>query len=321
MVSAAATAPPRARTKPLDITVLMGGPGSEREVSLVSGAAVADALQRCGHRVTRADISPADTSALDRRGVEVVFVALHGVFGEDGEVQRLCEARGLTYVGSGPGASRLAMDKHASKQVFRRSGLATPDWVTLEASMPAWQRAALLQEFPPPCVLKPNDGGSSVDVYIARDQAARQQALERLLAGYGRAMIESFVPGREMTVGVLGAEALPVLEIRPHREFYDYQAKYNDDSTEYIVDPDLPLPVKEHLRAAGLAAHKALGCRDFSRVDFILAEDGPAHVLEVNTIPGFTSHSLLPKAAAAVNIGFDQLCDRIVQLALERTRR
>ena len=163
--------------------------------------------------------------------------------------------------------------------------------------------------------------GSSVDITIARDAATRDEALEGLLATYGRALIEAFIPGREMTVGVLAEQALPVLEIRPAEEFYNYLAKYHDDRTEYIADPELPPAVKRGLEAAGLAAHQALGCRDFSRVDFILADDGTAHVLEVNTIPGFTSHSLLPKAAAGVGVGFDQLCDRIVQLAMNRAGR
>ncbi len=305
----------------LDVTVLMGGPSSEREVSLLSGRAVADALARCGHRVTAADISPEDLSALDRRGAEVVFVALHGAFGEDGAVQRLCEGRGLPYVGSGPDASRLAMDKHASKDVFRRAGLATPDWVVVEARQPPARRASLLARVPPPCVVKPVDSGSSVDVYVARDAAARDAALGGLLAGYGRALVEAFVAGREMTVGILGDRPLPVVEVRPHREFYDYVAKYEDDATEYLTDPELPPGAARRLQQDALAAHRALGCRDLSRVDFILDESGRPWVLEVNTIPGFTSHSLVPKAAAAAGIGFEQLCDRLVRMALDRARR
>ena len=307
------------RTRPLDITVLMGGPGSEREVSFMSGRAVAEALRRCGHRVTTADVGPEDTAALDREGIETVFVALHGAFGENGQVQRLCEQRGLCYVGSDPSASELAMDKDASKRLFRRAGLATPDWVVVDGALSPPDWGGLLAGVPPPCVLKPVDGGSSVDITIARDDATRDAALEGLLARYGRAMVEAFIEGREMTVGILADRPLPVVEIRPAREFYDYVAKYEDDATEYILDTQLPPAAVEHLRAAAVTAHKALGCRDFSRVDFILTPAGVAHVLEVNTIPGFTSHSLLPKAAAAANVSFEQLCDRIVQLALNRS--
>ncbi len=304
--------------RPLDVTVLMGGPSSEREVSLMSGRAVADALRRCGHEVTTADISPADTSALDREGVEMVFIALHGAFGESGQVQRLCRDRKLRYVGSGPAASALAMDKVASKHLFRRAGLATPDWAVVDGSDPPRLWDQLLAAVPPPCVVKPIDAGSSVDVTIARDEPTRRAALEAVLEGYGRAMVEAFVQGREMTVGILGEEPLPVIEIRPAREFYDYVAKYHDEATQYLVDTGLPDEALGRMQSAAVLAHRALGCRDFSRVDFILDADGTPQVLEVNTIPGFTSHSLLPKAAAAVGISFEQLCDRIVRLALAR---
>ena len=302
----------------LDITVLMGGPSSEREVSLISGQAVAEALARRGHRVTTADISPEDVSALAREDMEAAFIALHGRFGEDGEVQKLCEDRGVTYVGSGPMASKLAMDKDASKRMFRQAGLTTPDWVLIEADMPPGQLECLPTKIPLPCVLKPVDGGSSVDVTIARDEATRDQTLANLLTAYGRAMIETFVSGREMTVGILDEEPLPLVEIVPAQEFYDYYAKYEDEGTEYIVAPDVPAAVVEQLQADALKAHQILGCRDFSRVDFLLTAGGEAQLLEVNTIPGFTSHSLLPKSAAAVGIGFDELCDRLVTLAMKR---
>lgn len=302
----------------LDITVLMGGPSTEREVSLVSGKAVADGLRRMGHAVTTADINPQDVSALEREAADLVFIVLHGNFGESGEVQQLCQDRHLPYVGSGPAASRLAMDKVASKMVFRNAGLATPDWLVLQANQPAAQRQAMLEEMPAPCVIKPPDGGSSVDVIIAHDNAQRDQAVARLLEKYPQVMVEAFIAGREMTAGVLGDMALPLIEIKPAREFYDYFAKYHDDATQYIVDPELPPGARERMQADALKAFTALGCRDFGRVDFILAADGTPHVLEINTIPGFTSHSLMPKAAAAAGVGFDQLCDRLARMALER---
>ncbi|KKL25551.1 hypothetical protein LCGC14_2404160 [marine sediment metagenome] len=305
----------------LDVTVLMGGPSNEREVSLESGQAVAEALRKCGHRVTTADISPDDTSALQRKGADVVFIALHGAFGEDGQVQKLCEQEGVAYVGSVPRSSHLAMDKEASKHAFRRAGLATADWVVIETSQDERTRRAMLAEIPPPCVVKPIDGGSSVDITIAEDTATRDKALAKLLADYGRAMVEAFVTGREMTVGILADKALPVVEILTKREFYDYKAKYLDEDTRYIAPAELPAVTFQHLQAAALAAHRSLGCRDFSRVDFILADDRTAYVLEVNTIPGFTSHSLLPKAADAVGISFQNLCDRLVQLAMTRSGR
>lgn len=303
----------------LDVTVLMGGPSSERDVSLMSGSAIAGGLERIGHRVTRADISPADASALDRPGIDVVFIALHGDFGESGEVQALCEARGLRYTGCPPRASELAMDKAAAKQIFRRVGLATPDWMIIEDFHSPAQKRKWLAEIPLPVVVKPVDGGSSVDIAIARDESRRDLAVELLLDKYGRAMIERFVPGREMTVGVLGDRALPLLEVIPAREFYDHTAKYADDAgTRYVFDHGLPAPTVARLQDDAMTAFRALGCRDLARVDFILDAGGTPQVLEINTIPGFTSHSLLPMAAAKVGIGFDELVGRIVDMAMER---
>jgi len=320
-IDGAVSAGAPAAVRPLEITVLTGGPGSEREVSLQSGAAVAEALAAAGHAVQSLDITPDDTSALDREGVDVVFIALHGPFGEDGQVQRLCERRRLPYVGSGPDASALAMDKDAAKAVYQRVGLLTPDWTVVELEEPPDHRRRSLRRFAPPCVVKPVDSGSSVDITIARDLPARDAAVDDLLQRYGRAMVECFVAGRELTVGVLGDQALPVVEIRPRRQFYDYQAKYVDDATEYVAPAEMAAEVARRVAEQGLKAHHAMGCRDLSRTDFILTPDGTAWVLETNTIPGFTGHSLVPKAAAAAGVDFPTLCDRLVRMALQRAGR
>ncbi len=302
----------------LDVTVLMGGPSSEREVSLMSGAAIADGLTQAGHRVTRADISPQDTSALDRPGIDVVFIALHGAFGEDGAVQRLCEQRRLRYIGSDPQASAAAMDKIASRKRFADAGLTVPGGLLLAPANPTEHREAL-NRLGLPVVCKPVDGGSSVDITIAKTPSARDAAVEALLAKYGRALAEEFVAGREFTVGILGRRPLPVLEVVPAREFYDYTAKYADDSgTQYVFDHGLPGAVVRVLQSSALVAHEALGCRDLSRVDFIVTPGGLPVVLEVNTIPGFTSHSLVPMAAAKAGLDFSQLVDRIVMMAMQR---
>jgi D-alanine-D-alanine ligase len=310
------------RTKPvrtLDLTVLMGGPSSEREVSLVSGAAVADALVRCGHKVTRCDISPQDTSALDRRGIDAVFIALHGAFGESGDVQSLCESRGLKYTGSGPRASEVAMDKAASKRQFQHAGLCTPPWEIITDRDDPAAACDKLNTIGLPAVLKPIDGGSSVDITIAKDQPTRDAAVKALLAKYGRLMCEKFIKGVELTIGILGQQALPVIQVVPTHEFYDYSAKYADDAgTRYIFEHGLSDQTVARLQQAALLAHQCLGCRDMSRVDFILDDAGTAYVLEINTIPGFTSHSLLPKAAAKAGINFEQLVDRIVSMAMQR---
>ena len=313
----AASTRPEALIGVLDITVLMGGPSAEREVSLSSGGAIADALARVGHEVTRSDISPTNTAALEREGIDLVFIALHGEFGESGEVQGLCEARQLRYTGTRQRGSSLAMDKAASKQICKRAGLTTPDWMIIEDFHSPAQVAKWVAELPPPVVVKPVDSGSSVDITIARDATSRDEAVDAVLDKYSRAMLERFVSGRELTVGVLGSEALPVVEIILSREFYDYTAKYADDSgTRYELDPALDAAVVSALRADALTAHHAIGCRHMSRVDFILDEEGGRQFLEINTIPGFTSHSLLPMAASKAGLGFDQLVNRIAALAM-----
>ncbi len=312
-------AQPRKAKQVLDVTVLMGGPSTEREVSLVSGNAIADALERLGHKVTRADITPENTSALDRAGADVVFIAMHGKFGESGDVQDLCESRGLRYTGCGPTASRLGIDKHASKVAWRQAGLITADWATIDASHTPAMRAKLLSPIPLPSVIKPVDGGSSVDLTIARDAATRDAAIDGLLAKYGQAMVEQFIAGRELTVGIVGETVLPIIQIVPAREYYDYTAKYADGAgTEYRFDHGLDEGLALAIQQAALQAYQCLGCRDMSRVDFILADNGVPYVLEINTIPGFTSHSLLPKAAAKAGVSFDQLVERIVNMAMAR---
>ena len=307
------------RTDRLDITMLMGGPSDERDVSLVSGRAVAAALERAGHRVTARDIGPDDLSALDRKEAEVVFIVLHGAWGESGELQQICEDRGLAYVGSGPAASAAAMDKVAAKQRFVRCGLSTPEWVLLRRG--AAPRDGAIDRLGLPCVVKPVDSGSSVDLTVAVDAASRDRAIGEVAARHGQALVERYIRGRELTVGIVGEEALPIVEIIPPGGTYDYHAKYVSNETRYVVNPELPAGAQERLQADGMEAHRALGCRDLSRVDFILDAAGVPWVLEVNTIPGFTSHSLLPKAAAAAGIDFDALCDRLARMAMARAGR
>ena len=299
----------------LRITVLCGGPSAEREVSLVSGRAVADALRRRGHQVHVTDIFPDDLSALDRP-VDVVFPALHGTFGEDGAVQAIMEARGIRYCGSDAAASALAMDKPAAKRAVGAAGVPTPRFDVVDDGT----RAEIAAAWQAPVVLKPVAEGSSVGVTIVRRTAEIAAALDAMLERYGQALIEAYVPGPELTVGVLGDEALPVVQIVTAREFYDYQAKYEDDGTEYRFDIDLPDELLREVQRLSLEAHRALGCRDFSRVDWMVdAASGRPYFLETNTIPGFTGHSLLPKAAARAGRGFDGLVERIVELTLERS--
>jgi len=300
-----------ARLGCLRITVLAGGPSRERQVSLESGAAVAAALRRKGHRVTVMDIDPEHLEALDLPA-DAVFPALHGTFGEDGTVQRLLADAGIPFVGSDAVASALAMDKVAAKRRVADLGIATPDYCTF--SEPAPPTESLLR---PPCVVKPVDEGSSVDATIAWDEATRDEAVQRVTTRYGRVLVERYIAGMEVTVGILDGEPLPPIWIRPRRAFYDYTAKYEADDTEYVFDPPLSERVLRQLAEDSVRVFDGFGCRHLARVDWIVDEAEQPWFLELNTLPGFTSHSLLPKAAARAGIPFDDLCERLVRMALE----
>lgn len=298
----------------LKITVLSGGPSSERKVSLKSGQAVAGALRSLGHDVTLADIAPDHLEALSVP-VDMVFIALHGSFGEDGQLQGILDDRGITYCGSGAAASRLAMNKVSAKAQFIHAGVPTPRFDVVRAD----RVERVLHHWSAPVVLKPIAEGSSVDCELVRDPEKLEKALARLTKQYGQCLIEEYICGPELTVGVLGDKALPPIQIRTKREFYDYQAKYLDDDTEYLFDIDLPPDVLRNVAALSVKAHQSLGCRDFSRVDWIIdARTHEPYALEVNTIPGFTDHSLLPKAAARAGLSFAGLCQRIVELTCRR---
>ena len=302
----------------LAVTVLLGGPSSERQVSLKSGKAVAEALEQMGHDVVRADISPNDLTAFDRQKLDVIFPALHGAFGEDGGVQKLMEKRHIRYCGSDARASRLAMDKMLSKWRFLQAGLPVADGGLIERKDGKELRERLMDRLGLPVVVKPVDQGSSIEVIVAREENIRCRAIDHLLGKYGRCMLERFVPGREITVGILAGQALPVVEIVTPDGMFDFQSKYESESTKYLLDIDLPAETYKYLQWIGLQAHRVLGCRDFSRVDIRLGPASRPAILEVNTIPGVTSRSLLPMAAAKAGIDFPHLCDQLVRIAQKR---
>ena len=299
------------------VAVLMGGASSEREVSLMSGREVAAGLRSSGFPVEEIDLRPEDVPGLARREFRLAFIALHGAFGEDGQLQKQLDDLGLLYVGSDSQASRRAMDKVAAKEAFAKAGLPTPPWRVVARGDQAAARAAH-QELGPSVVVKPIDEGSSVAVTLADTAADYQRGLAEVFAIRDRALVERRIRGPELTAGVLHDVGLPIVEIVPHQAFYNYDAKYFDDSTEYVVGPKLPADTERSVRRLAVGAHQALGCRDFSRVDVMLDADGSPWVLEVNTIPGFTTHSLLPKSASGAGIGFAELCRYIVELALAR---
>ncbi len=303
------------RVNHLDITLLSGGPSDEREVSLASGRCIGAALSRLGHRVSICDISPDKMSPLDR-AADLVFVALHGEFGEDGKLQAELERRGLRYTGTGSAASALVMDKVRTKGALIGAGLPTPRFdIARKGTI-----SEVVRRWRLPVVVKPVSSGSSIDVFIVHEGDRFEDALSSVVRKYGTALVEELVDGPELTVGILGQEALPPIQISTSREFYDYEAKYIDDATEYNLEIDLPADLLSRMQAMSVKAANALGCRDFCRVDWMVDEvTHEPYILELNTIPGFTSHSLLPKAAAHSGMAFDDLCQSIVELAMQRT--
>ncbi len=307
----------------LSIGVLYGGPSSEREVSIESGENAAKALSAAGHQVQRV-LLDGSFSARDARslGIDVAMLALHGEFGEDGKIQSILEEADIPYTGSGVDASSRAFDKVLAKQAFERHSVRTPAWMSLDVPRTTVEISIeKLADLNPPVVVKPATGGSSLGVSIVRAPEQTAAAL-RKAADYGDCiLIERYIKGRELTVGVLGDKALPVAELKIPGEFYDYTAKYSDDRTRIVCPAELDDATAERVRALGLAAHRALGCRDVSRTDVMLDENGVPWVLEVNTIPGMTSHSLLPRAAAAVGVNFAELCEGLLRLAIERAMR
>jgi D-alanine-D-alanine ligase len=302
------------------IGVLMGGTSSEREVSLRSGQAVVEALRSQGRKVVPIDVQSESLRELENLTIDVAFLALHGRFGEDGRIQRLLESRGIPYTGSGPEASRAAMDKVESKRLFRHRNVETPRHhvIMRGESLALWEQCARALGYP--VVLKPRAEGSSVGVTVHEDCSTLLDGAAECFRHDAMGLMEKFIQGRELTVGILEGKALPLIELKPKSRFFDYNAKYKDPNTLYIVDPQISDLDKRRVQKAAKEAHDALGCEGFSRVDLILSPLCSVYVLEVNTIPGLTSRSLFPKAARAAGIEFPELCEKLVQSAFTRGR-
>ena len=295
----------------LTITILLGGPSAERDVSLKSGAAVAKSLLEAGHQVHEVDPEPGQLAI--PRGTDVVFLALHGTYGEDGAVQEELEALGLPYTGCGPEASRVAFNKVLTKQRCVAAGVPTPRYAVLNSPAEAWPAG-----WNPPVVLKPVRQGSSVGLQFVNNAASWAPALTHAFGFDSQVLMEERIAGRETTVAILDGAALPVVEIRPKQGTYDYENKYTAGRTEYFCPAPFAPDVTARVQAAGLAAFQAVGGRDYGRVDIMVTAAGEPFVLEVNTLPGMTETSLLPKAAAAAGYSYAQLCQRMVDLALRR---
>lgn len=305
------------------VAVLKGGRSLERQVSLRSGARVEDALAGLGHEVVPIDADESLVRMLREARPDVAFVALHGADGEDGTVQELLEILAIPYTGPGVAACRRSTDKAAAKQELREAGVATPDWVSFsQAAFAGLGAADALGEIEErlgfPLVVKPARGGSSLGVRFAADADSVPQAIVSALSYDDRVLLERHVDGRELSVGMLDGEPLPVVEIRPRDEDrYSYEARYEIGRTEFICPAQLDEADAGAVRDAAVRTWDALRCEGFARVDLILGDAGP-QVLEVNAVPGLTDTSLLPMAAEAGALNFEELCGRIVELACAR---
>lgn len=302
------------------VGVLMGGPSSEREISLKSGRAVYEAFSALSLDAVCLDINEDDIDKahgkIEKEKIGVAFIALHGRFGEDGTMQRLLEEMGIPYTGSGVKASKTAFNKIAARNTFKKSGLLVPQAQVIK-------KDALIYNMPKefPVVVKPVSSGSSIGLNIVEKGEDFSLALKEAFSYDEEALIEDYIEGREVTVGILDERPLSIVEIIPKRRFFDYQAKYTKGLTEYIVPANLEKKVYKNTQDAAYLAHRALGCRGFSRVDIIIDKHNQPFILEVNTIPGMTQMSLLPKAAGAEGISFSDLCLRLLSLAVKEEKR
>jgi D-alanine-D-alanine ligase len=300
-----------AKNRALHITVMLGGPSLEREVSLRSGRAAAVALRSLGHVVEELDPVPGKWEL--PRGTQVVFLALHGSYGEDGSVQAELEARGIPYTGCDAESSRIAFDKVLTKERCVRAGVPTSPYAVL--SDPA---AVLPEDLHLPVVVKPVRQGSSVGLQFVDRVEAWPAALGNSLRFDSEVLVEEQIVGRETTVGILDDQALPIVEVRPRKGAYDYANKYTHGATDYFCPAEFSATATRRIQEAALGAFHAVGGRDYGRVDVMVRGEDEPVVLEVNTLPGLTETSLLPKAAAAAGLGYAQLCQCMVELAMRR---
>lgn len=302
--------------KELKLSVLYGGPSCEREISLISGKAVYDSLASLGLDVVLVDAMGDFLQTLKQNHVQMAFIALHGTFGEDGTVQKLLDEAGILYTGCGPKPSEIAFDKSKAQQLFKDGGVSVADFVVF------YDRDAALKEIPfkGGMVVKPSKSGSSVGVTLLKGKDGYHEAIELAFKYSDSVIVEQFIHGRELTVGILGDEALPIVEVIAGREFYDFQAKYKDNQTKYEFPAKLSPKQAQLVTEQALLAYQTLGGEVMARVDIILDTNDKPYVLEANTIPGLTAKSLLPKAALAKGIQFDALCVRIIELSMDKTK-
>lgn len=294
------------------IGVLMGGVSAEREVSLRSGAAIYNALKGLGYHAVSIDVGSDVCNLLVKEKIDTAFLALHGGYGEDGSIQGMLEVLGIPYTGSRVLASALAMDKEASKKIFLFHKISVPPFVVLDKNS-LEIHPSQIPSFDLPWVIKPATEGSSVGVNIVRDGQGLEKALGQAHSYGSRIIVEKFISGKEVHIGILNGKILGGVEVRPSLEFYNYEAKYTPGLTEYILPPEIDEKIYEKAKAVALSAHSALGCRGATRVDLRIDEEGTPYVLEVNTIPGMTETSLLPKIAKLAGYDFPRLIEDMLK--------
>jgi len=310
----------QAASKEIVIGVFRGGISAEKDVSLQSGKSVFEALKSRGYRVADCvvenDRFEHIAALVKENAVELAFIVMHGEFGEDGRIQAMFEDLGVAYTGSSPEASSIGMDKVETHRCLEEAGIPMADWLAFKNG-DAVDAAALVARFGLPLVIKPSTAGSSVGVTIARDAGDILGGVRTALSHSPDALVEKFIDGREFTVGIIGETALPVVEIRTKAQFFDFHSKYLDDKTQEICPADISDPLRATMQERALAVFRAMGCRTLGRVDFRVDGEGNAFVLELNSIPGFTSHSLLPLAASKIGLSFADLCEKIVDLSVQ----
>ncbi len=297
------------------VGVLLGGLSKERDVSLRSGKAIANALRSKGYPVIEIDVGQDIAERLKAEGIEVAFLALHGRYGEDGSIQGLLEVMGIPYTGAGVLPSAVGMDKELTKRLVAPAGVKTPEWKVIRRNeVAAMKKSPIIL----PVVVKPNREGSTIGISIVKDEKDFLPALQEAAKLDETVLVEQFILGMEVTVAVVNGQALPVLEIVPKSGFYDYTSKYTKGATEYIVPARISDDVRDRLQQTSEKIWNLLHLSGFSRMDFIVTKDGE-YFLEVNTIPGMTETSLVPKAAAASGVSFEELCERILKGASLKT--
>ncbi len=300
------------------IGVLMGGWSSEREVSLLSGQQVLASLKRQGFHATGIDVTRQFADQIKK--AKIAFVIMHGRPGEDGSIQGFLELQGLPFTGSGSTASAIGMDKAVTKMLFKQTGIPTPDFVLVGAEDEAATAVSQAEKaFGYPMVVKPRSEGSSVGIEMMPGKRGAVELVERVQRGFGDTIVEPFIKGMIATVGILGRETLPILELVPTRQqFYDYEAKYTRGETDFIIPARVDEKTAERVRELALKAHRLIGCRGFSRLDMIIKDGKNPYFLEINTLPGLTDVSDLPAEAQAAGISYDELIFRILADALEQ---